>query len=129
MSEGGTKPGGTFPSIRRMGDSLLALAQGRLQLFALELQSEKMRLIDLLLRLGIVLALGGMGLTVGTVALAIYLWERARYVGLLLGAGLFFVAAAATLWRLREVIRRGPAPFAETAAEFKKDRACLEDKG
>jgi len=129
MSETGTKPGGMLASLRRMGDSLLALAQSRLQLFALELQSEKLRLMDLLLWLSLAVALGAVGLIVGTVALAIYLWETARYAGLLLVAGVFVGAAVVIVWRLRKGIRRGPMPFAETIGEFRKDRACLQGKG
>jgi uncharacterized membrane protein YqjE len=129
MSETGTKPGGMLASLRRMGDSFLALAQSRLQLFALELQSEKLRLMDALLWLSIAVALGAMGLIVGTVALAIYLWEMARYVGLALVSGLFVGAAVVIVWRLREGIRKGPMPLAGTIAEFKKDRACLQGKG
>ena len=128
MSETGTKPGGVLSSLRRMGDSLLALAQGRLQLFALELQSEKLRLMDALLWLSIAVALGAVGLIVGTVALALYLWEMARYVGLVLMSGVFVGAAVVIVWRLRKGIRNGPMPFAGTVAEFQKDRACLQGK-
>ena len=129
MNEPGMKAGGVLASLRGMGDSLLGLAQGRLQLFALELQSEQLRLLDLLVGLSLAVALAALGLMVGTAALTIYLWETARYAGLLVEAGVFIGAAALTAWRLREAIRKGPMPFADTVAEFEKDRACLRDEG
>ena len=128
MSEPKGKPGGVLASLRRMGDSLLGLAQTRVQLFALEVQSETLRRLDLLLRLGIALAVGAMGLMVGTAALAIYLWRTAGYAGLLLAAGVLVGLGAILVWRLREATRKGPLPFAETIAEFEKDRACFRGK-
>jgi len=128
MSEPKGKPGGVLASLRRMGDSLLALAQTRVQLFALEVQSETLRRLDLLLRLGIALAVGAMGLMVATAALAIYLWRTAGYAGLLLAAGVLVGLGAILVWRLREATRKGPLPFAETIAEFEKDRACFRGK-
>ncbi|MBI5384511.1 MAG: phage holin family protein [Verrucomicrobia bacterium] len=128
MGETAPPPGGWLASLRRLGDSLLALAQSRLQLLALELQSEQLRLVNTLLWLGLGLALGGVGLLFGAAALALYLWEIARFAGLLVMMVVLVGAAAVILWRLRERLRKGPQPFAETIAEFKKDRACLRGK-
>lgn len=126
MSESAPKPAGLLVSLRRIGDSLLALAQSRAQLFALELRSAQLRLVDTLLWLSIAVALGALGVLLGTAALAIYLWEIARFAGLLGLMALFVGAAAVVFWRLRERLRNEPTPFAETIAEFKKDRACLQ---
>ena len=116
---------GLLGSLRRIGESVLALAQSRLQLFALELQGEKLRLVDALLWLSLGLALGSVGLLLGTAALALFLWKQARFAGLLVMTGFFLGAAAVVFWRLRARLRKGPLPFADTIAEFKKDRACL----
>jgi uncharacterized membrane protein YqjE len=128
MSESDPKPAGLLGSLRRIGDSLLGLAQSRLQLFALELQGERLRLVDTLLWLSAGLVLGGIGLLLGTMALALYLWQTARFAGLLLMAGVFLAAAAVIFWRVRVRVRKGPMPFADTIAEFKKDRACLQKR-
>ena len=125
MSEPGTNPEGISASLRRIADSLLGLAQTRIQLFAVELETESLRRLDLLLRLGLALTLGVIGLMVGTAALAIYLWQMAGYAGLLLVAGLLVALAVLLVWRLRESVRKAPLPLATTAAEFEKDRACL----
>jgi uncharacterized membrane protein YqjE len=129
MSESDSQLAGLLASLRRIGDSIMGLAQSRLQLIALELESEKLRLMRILLWLIFAVALGAMGLMVGTAALATYLWETAGYAGLLLAAGALVGAAWLIVWRLREGIRKSPAPLAETIAEFRKDRACLQGKG
>jgi uncharacterized membrane protein YqjE len=128
MGDPEIKPGGVLSSLRRAGESLLALAQSRLQLFALDLQSEKLRLLEALLWLGLGLAIGAVGLILGTVTLALYVWARTGYAGLLVLTGVYLGVGALILWRLRQRLRQGPAPFAQTIAEFQKDRACLQDK-
>ncbi len=128
MSEPGSNPGGVLASLRRMGDSLLGLVQTRAELFALELEGEARRRLDLVVRLAVALAIGAMGLMLATAALALYLWETARYTGLLVAAGCFVGLSAVLVWRVREGARRGPKPLAATLAEFEKDRACLQGK-
>ncbi len=61
----------------------------------------------------------------GAATAALYVWQTAGFVGLLAMAGIFFGAAALIFWGLRQHLRNGPMPFADTIAEFKKDRACL----
>lgn len=125
MSEPDSKPAGVLDSLRRIGDSVLGLVQSRLQLFALELQDEKLRLVDTLLWLGAGISIGGLGLLVGTAALALYVWEQAGYAGLICLAGVLLGVGALILFRLREYLQRETPPFADTLGEFGKDRACL----
>jgi uncharacterized membrane protein YqjE len=125
MGDTAPKPAGLPASLRRIGDSLLGLVESRLQLFALELQSEKLRLAGLLCWLSLAVALGGAALFLFTAALALYLWETSRFAGLLAMGGVLTGAAAAIFWRLRARLKKGPPPFTDTIAEFKKDRACF----
>jgi uncharacterized membrane protein YqjE len=128
MGDADPKTAGVFASLRRMGDLFLALAQSRVQLFALELQSEKLRLVDALLRLGLGLVVGTVGLMLGVATLALYLWEVLRFGGLLVMTGILVGAGAVILWRLRERLRNGPTPFLDTLVELKKDHACLQKR-
>ena len=116
---------GTFDSVRRIGTSALGLLQNRLSLVAVELQEEKLRVISLLMWVGVALLLAAAGIMVAIAALALFLWERAGYAGLI---GLALAALAGgfvmVLWVRRHVMR-GPQPFATTVSEFGKDLQCL----
>ncbi|MHB1306355.1 MAG: phage holin family protein [Limisphaerales bacterium] len=128
MSEPRARPDGWTAALRRMGDSVLGLAQSRLELFTVEFQEEKLRAITLVVWLAVALLLGAAGLLVGLGALSLLLWIWAGYLGLV---GLMLVALTGSgivLWAIRRQIRKSPLPFGETVAEFRKDRECLHTK-
>jgi uncharacterized membrane protein YqjE len=119
---------GWIESLRRAGDALLGLAQSRCELFAVELQEEKLRAVNAVVWLVEALTLGAAGLLVALGALAIYLWAVAGYLGLAgLSIGLLG-AAGGVFVAVRHRLRSGPPPFAETIAEFRKDRECLRSE-
>jgi uncharacterized membrane protein YqjE len=127
MDEASDKSGGWQHSIRRAGDTLLGLAQNRFELFAVELQEEKLRALDVIIWLVVALALIVAGLLVGLGALALYLWRTAGYLGLI-GLALGTLAAGAVVLRkIRNQIRNGPTPFGQCLEEFRKDRECMRD--
>jgi uncharacterized membrane protein YqjE len=116
---------GFFASLRGAMESVLALARTRFELLTVELQEEKVRLIDLLLRaaLAAILILVALGtLTAGLVYLLLPLSPLAAF-----GAPTLLYGGAATwlLLNLRRELKHGPKPFAGTLAEFEKDRACF----
>lgn len=113
-------------TLRRMGDSLLGLLHARLQLFSLELQGEKFRLLDTLLRLALAVVLGSVGGLVGIAALGLFLWEVAGYAGLIGLSSVLLLSAAGVLYWSRRRWRESPRPFEATIDEFQKDRACLQ---
>lgn len=125
MREGDPKPDGWLDTLRRSGDSLLGLAQSRLELFSVELQEEKLRVLKLLVWLGVALALGMAGILVVIGTLALFLWNQAGYFGLVGLALLVLAGAAGIFFWLRRQIQSGPRPFDATVTEFRKDRECL----
>lgn len=125
MSRPETHTAGWFDGLRRMRDSLFSLARSRAELFAVELQEEKLRLLTLLVLAAVGLVLGAIGLLLALGTLAIWLWETAGYAGLTgLALGTLF-ASGCLLLTVRKRIRRGPRPFAGTLSEFRKDYECL----
>lgn len=128
MSTDESSSPGLAASLRRMGRSLLGLAQTRIELFSVELQEEKLRVLDLLLWLSVAMALGIAGLILGIGALGLFLWETWGYAGLVAVIVAALGGAAGMLWGLRRRILRGTAPFAETIGEFKKDFECLDSE-
>lgn len=120
--------GGWLESLRRIGESSLALARGRFELFSVEWQEEKLRLINLLFWFGLAVTIGAAGLLIGMAALALWLWETFRYAGLI-GLALAALATAVGIaWGIRRKIQTGAQPFAQTVAEFRKDGECLQRK-
>jgi len=116
---------GWLHSLRCAGDSLLGLAQSRFELFAVELQEQKLRALRLLAWLVVALALIVAGLIVVLGALAIFLWNVAGYWGLVGLALASLAAGAGALWRTHHQIENA-TPFAESIAQFRKDRECLQ---
>lgn len=121
MDDGEPSSAGLVASAQRMARSLLGLLQTRIELLAIELQEEKLRALDLLawITAAIALAIAAILLAIGT--LALFLWQRAGYAGLIGLTLAAFIAAVATFLVMRRRIARGPQPFSATTAEFRKD--------
>ncbi|MEO6993105.1 MAG: phage holin family protein [Lacunisphaera sp.] len=128
MDDSHQNSGGLMDSVRRVTNSVLGLAHNRLSLLAVELQEEKIRVINHIIWLSVAMALGVAGVLVAIATLAIFLWERAGYAGLI---GLSLVTlglAALALWLLRRHILNGPQPFATSVAEISKDFETLRPR-
>ena len=118
MDERAPKADGWLNSLQRTGDSLLRLAQSRFELFAVELQEEKLRALNVVIWLVVGLTFGAAGLLFGLGAIAVYLWDIAGYYGLVGLAVASLAVAAGILLGIRRRIRTGTTPFAETSGEF-----------
>jgi uncharacterized membrane protein YqjE len=120
-------PAGFVGSLRSLGDGLLASAQDRLDLFAIELQEEKFRLIQTFIWISAALFTAMMAVTFASLTLVYLFWETARlavlggltvlYAGVLVGIIVAF----------RAYLARQPNPFAATLHEIGEDRACIRN--
>lgn len=116
---------GLLGSLRALCDGLLASGARRLELFSLELQEEKIRLIQVFIWISAVVVSGVMAVTFASLALVYVFWESAR-LAVLGGLALFYVVACLTVVvAFRRYLKRQPAPFDATLEEFGKDRACI----
>jgi uncharacterized membrane protein YqjE len=116
---------GFMNSLRTLADSLLAGAQDRLELFAVELQEEKFRLIQIIVWISAAIFAGGMAITFASITLVYLFWESARLAvlgGLTLLYGGAFVAVIVTF---RRYLAHQPRPFAASLQEIQTDRACI----
>jgi uncharacterized membrane protein YqjE len=125
MAEADSPGGGLLESVRRMGISLLALIHTRLELFAVELQEEKIRAISFFAWLILALSLAVAGILMAMGILGFFLWQQAGYAGVIALAAVTLLIAGGLLWMLRLRILRGPDPFAATIAEVGKDLDSL----
>jgi uncharacterized membrane protein YqjE len=122
-----TQPG-LFGALRRLLRSSAQLALVRLDLLVIDLELEKLRLVDVAVRalLGLVCVGLGLGLLIGFVLLLLWDSYRLAAVGVLtllfLGGGLLLLQAA------RRRLNDGEPIFAATRAEFARDQAALRDE-
>ena len=118
-------PVGFVASFRALGDVLLATVSDRLELFSLELQEEKFRLIRIFLWISAGIFAGMMAVTFASLTLVYLFWESAR-LAVLGGLALFYATAlVAIIIAFRRFLTRQPQPFAATLQEIKEDRACI----
>jgi uncharacterized membrane protein YqjE len=115
---------GLLASAKRLADLTLATAQNRVELFAVELQEEKCRLIQSLLLAAAAIALGVTALTLVTITVVVLFWENGRVPALCVLSGLFIVASFFVFRALNKLVASGPG-FGSTLAELEKDRACF----
>ena len=112
--------------LRRLLDGTSALLSTRFELFVVEAQEEKYRVIFALALTAGAVALAGLSLALLTVALVMVCPEHLRTT-LVVALGLLYAAGAGGLvWRLRRWLKESPPPFDESRKQFEKDREWLK---
>ena len=118
---------GFLASVRVLGDSLLAGVQDRLELFSVELQEEKFRLIQTFVWISAAVFTGMMALMFASLTLVYLFWESAR-LAVLGGLTVFYSGAlVAIVIAFRRFIARQPRPFSASRQEIGEDRACIRN--
>jgi uncharacterized membrane protein YqjE len=126
--EGAAARGGLLHSIKHLAHTLLGAAHTRLEIFATELDEERLRLEQLLLfTLGAAFCLG-MAMVLSVTFVVIYFWDTHRLLTVGLLALVFMGMAAALGLILRERVKTRPKPFAITRGELAKDGAMLRER-
>ncbi len=122
----GGRRGGLIDSLQRLLDSLLAIAQTRIELVASEYEEERERLRELLLYGMITLFFFGFGVVLLTLFVILLFWEPH---GLLVVGGFavaYLVAGLIALVVLLTKARQRPRVFSATVAELRNDREQLK---
>ena len=127
MAEG-EHSGGLFGSVRRVADTCVSSIHNRVELLALELQEEKLRLVRLLLWTGAALFSAFLAITVVTIAVVFLVPEEARKIAISGFGVLYAIVAAVLAMKLRSEVRNAPPPLADTMAELKKDLQALRSR-
>jgi uncharacterized membrane protein YqjE len=119
---------GILGSLRMLGDGFLECAQDRIELFTVELQEEKYRLIQTFIWICAAVFSGMMAIAFGSLTLVYIFWESAR-LSVLAGLAVFYTAAlVATVIAFRRFVSRQPEPFSATRQEIGEDRACIRSE-
>ena len=117
---------GLFASLRRLLGTALEIAQVRLELLGTEVELEKRRLFDNLLRAVVALLLLGVGLTLLCGFLLLLVSEAYRLAALGVMALLFLSAGLLLLQRARQSVRNSKTMFDASLGELQRDRAGLQ---
>jgi uncharacterized membrane protein YqjE len=121
------KKRGVFASFGRLFKTIAATVANRVELLLVEWHEERLRLIEALLLAGAVLILALMTLMVGTLTI-VAVCVINHQLGLVVGLGLVYLLATIGCYLLLRNRLKSWAPFAETLAELKKDKACLDEE-
>lgn len=111
--------------LKRMGKDLLGFGHIRAELFAVEVQEERERLITAFL---LSLTMGAFALLAGfsfTIAVAVLLWQHSPGIVLLLMAAAYALLAYLYYRRLLR-LRHEWSVLSETIHQLQKDRECIE---
>ena len=120
--------GGILGSLRQLGDGFLACVQDRFELLAVEIQEEKLRLIQTIIWIGAVAFSGMMAIAFASLTLVYLFWDGAR-LAVLSGLAIFYAAATiGIIAAFRRFIARQPRPFLATRQEIAEDRACIRNE-
>lgn len=118
--------GGLISSVRRVVDTGVSIVKNRVELATLELKEEKSRLISAVVWGGVFLFSSFMAvIAIACTALFVF-WEQRLYVAI--GLLVFCIVGALIGFFLVKKGVKAPTPFAETIAQFKKDRAWLRGR-
>lgn len=120
-----TVPAGLLGLLRSLGGGLLASVQDRIELFALELQEEKLHLIRTLIWVSAIVFTGLIAVLLASLTLVYLFWDSARLAALAGLTGLYLVALGVMIVTFRRYLARQPTPFAATRQELREDRACI----
>lgn len=125
MDSTSTAPTGYLHSLRAFGDSVLGTVHDRLELFSVELQEEKCRLIRIFIWISAAVFTSMMVATFASLTLVFVFWESAR-LPVLIGLTLVYSGALVTVVvGFRGYLARQPKPFAATLHEITEDRSCF----
>lgn len=116
---------GLIGSLRELADGVVASAQDRLALLAVEFQEEKFRLIQNFIWIGAAFFAGLLALTFLSLTVVYCFYGEARLIALIAFAVVYTGALIAILLGAKRHFAREGRPFAATLQELAQDRTCI----
>ena len=117
-------------ALRDLALTSIKVVEERLRLLGAELQEEKWRAVEAILWLAVGLGLGVLALLVASLAGVLSVWPdpQARIFALVGLALLYGLGSIGAFLRMRKRIQGEGLPFADTVAEFQRDREWLSSR-
>ena len=118
---------GLAGSIKRLLSTLTQIASVRLELLANELQEERLHLEQRLVCFFAALVCFAMTAQLLTVFIVVLLWDSHRLLAIGGLSAVFFVTGVMLVMRLQQMTQKKSRLFADSLAEFAKDREQLNE--
>ena len=115
-------------SLVRLGGTLLATAQTRVELLTTEISEDVERGVRILLWGAVALLAGIMGLLLAGVTLIVYFWDTHRIGAALAVTFAFLAVAAIAAWVARDKLHEKPRLLDATRTELRRDVVSLRDE-
>lgn len=125
MSEPHQEPDGLAQSLNRMLAAVFGTLRNRTELFAVELQEEKLALAEMLALLALTFVLGTAGLVMFSVAVLLLTGESYRLIAAV-GLAVAYAAGAWGVWSMIQK-RLRHEPFEQTVGQLRRDWECLKE--
>jgi uncharacterized membrane protein YqjE len=116
---------GVLASVRTLADKLMASVHDRIELVSVELQEEKLRLIQIFIWISAAIFTAMMAVTFISITVVYLFWESARLAALCGLTALYVGACISIVVAFRRYIARQPRPFDATLQEIKLDRSYV----
>ncbi|MCD6049625.1 MAG: hypothetical protein K0Q55_1028 [Verrucomicrobia bacterium] len=110
---------------KRMLHRLLAIGENRIELFLLELQEERERLVKVLLLAVGVMAFGLLAGVALTLAVMLLFWEYSPALAMLI-LTVLYAGSAAVLYKRMTALQKDWQTLPGTLDQLRKDRECLD---
>lgn len=121
-----TGAAGLLGSLRGIAEGMIGSVHDRVELFSVELQEEKHRLVQTFLWMSAVVVLAVLAMIFGSLAVVVLFWDTARE-GVVVALALGYLGAWAAAWLgFRRFLLRQPKPFAASLRELREDRQCVQ---
>lgn len=118
-----------FETVGRIGGTLLAMVETRLELAALEVEEESQRLLGYFALALLSLILLGIAMVLVSLTIILAFWDSYRLQAALALAALFTVAGTMVGMKLRTAFKTRPRMLAATAGELHKDVHFFRNAG
>ena len=124
MSKAGGREG-LFAALKNIPVTLLTIGQTRLELFANEVEAEKLTVLRMLLLAQAMMFCASLGLLLAVALITLLMWDQ-RLIVVAVFAALFLLAAALSYRALMRIVNAPEPAFAATLAELREDMRQLK---
>jgi uncharacterized membrane protein YqjE len=126
-TSGAAPAGGLRHALARAGASLLGLVRTRLELASVEYLEERERTLARLVLVAVAVLAFAFALLMASALVVVLFWDAHRVAALAAVALAYAAIGAVAWWRLKDLGRTAPAPFAATLAELERDGELLAE--